>query len=792
MYESDYLCIDNGISGNMEIYPRMKIYPYMNAVETIIHFFRDKMSVFGRDILSVTVFLSVAFLAVSCSSGLKESYSCSQQKREARELIRRTIGNRDEAFDIRIGEPREDGKDWFSLYGENGRIVLEGNNGISVSSAFKAWLEDCCHCQVSWCGDNLTLPESLPIPTEKVTRVSPYKYRYYLNYCTFNYTMSWWQETRWQKEIDFMAMNGINAPLAVTGQSSVWQRVYNRLGLSTEDLESFFCAPTHFSWFWMGNLDGWGGPLPQSFIDRHEKLQKFILEKERRLGMTPILPAFTGHIPPAFAEKYPQAKIRHTSWEGFAPVSILDPEDSLFTVIGKMFMEEQTRTYGTNHLYSADTFNENTPPTHDSLYLSGMGRKVYESMAEYDPKAVWVMQGWLFYYNGAFWKEPEIRALFSGVPDDKMLILDLWSERVPVWNRTNGYYGKPWVWCMLHNFGQNPDFNGNVANVASGPSAALADPRGEKMMGLGVTMEGIEQMPSIYALMFENIWKDESTDISEFMGRYLRNRYGEDYSHTEKAWERLNRSVFDQSVSGGCVPSVVTGRPSLSVWGNRISERHINKYVKPLNSAWRELIGASKEFTSLCCHDGFRYDLVDVTRQVLTEYANTIHVAMCLAYDSGDIAGFKSEALNLLGLMKDLDALLATRKEFLLGRWIDDARAYGSNESESDKFEQNARNLVTLWGDKDCGIHDYAYRHWAGLVSGFYAPRWQRLIDSVTKTAEHGEKFNPETFGKSIREWEWQWTFGKEKYTTEPYGDEIEVCQRVFDKYSNNLLYEEE
>lgn len=165
---------------------------------------------------------------------------------------------------------------------------------------------------------------------------------------------------------------------------------------------------------------------------------------------------------------------------------------------------------------------------------------------------------------------------------------------------------------------------------------------------------------------------------------------------------------------------------------------------------------------------------------------------MCLAYDSGDIAGFKSEALNLLGLMKDLDALLATRKEFLLGRWIDDARAYGSNESESDKFEQNARNLVTLWGDKDCGIHDYAYRHWAGLVSGFYAPRWQRLIDSVTKTAEHGEKFNPETFGKSIREWEWQWTFGKEKYTTEPYGDEIEVCQRVFDKYSNNLLYEEE
>ncbi len=776
MYESDYLCIDDEMSEHTEIYPRMKIYPYMNALETIIHF------------SIATFFLSAAIFTVSCSSGLKDSYSGTEQEREARELIRRTIGDRDGTFDIRIGEPREDGKDWYSLYGENGRIVIEGNNGISVASAFKAWLEDCCHCQVSWCGDNLSLPEPLPVPTGKVTRVSLYKYRYYLNYCTFNYTMSWWQEERWQKEIDFMAMNGINAPLAVTGQSSVWQRVYNRLGLSDADLESFFCAPTHFSWFWMGNLDGWGGPLPQSFIDRHEKLQKFILEKERRLGMTPILPAFTGHVPPAFAEKFPSTKIRRTSWEGFDPVSILDPEDSLFTVIGKMFMEEQTRTYGTNHLYSADTFNENTPPTHDSLYLSGMGRKVYESMAEYDPEAVWVMQGWLFYYNGAFWKEPEIRALFSGVPDERMLLLDLWSERVPVWNRTDGYYGKPWVWCMLHNFGQNPDFNGNVANVASGPSAALGDPRGEKMMGLGVTMEGIEQMPSVYALMFDNVWKDTPTDVSEFMTGYLRNRYGADAPLTEQAWAMLNGSVFDQSLSGGCVPSVVTGRPTLSVWKNRISENHTEKYVKPLNSAWRELLQAACSSEGLRSHDGFRYDLVDVTRQVLTEYANTVHAAMCEAYDGGDMSVFTARASELMELMSDLDRLLSTRKEFLLGKWIADARAYGTTMAEADKFEQNARDLVTLWGGKDCSIHDYAYRHWAGLVSGFYAPRWQRLIDAVTEAAERGEKFDSEAFGKSIREWEWQWTFGKEKYAAEPSGDEIELCREIYAKYSDRVI----
>ena len=86
--------------------------------------------------------------------------------------------------------------------------------------------------------------------------------------------MSWWDEERWQQEIDFMALNGINMPLALTGQNSVWKRVYNKLGFSDSELESFFSGPAYYNWFWMGNLDGWGGPLPQSCMKKQEKLAK--------------------------------------------------------------------------------------------------------------------------------------------------------------------------------------------------------------------------------------------------------------------------------------------------------------------------------------------------------------------------------------------------------------------------------------------------------------------------------------------------------------------------------------
>jgi hypothetical protein len=36
----------------------------------------------------------------------------------------------------------------------------------------------------------------------------------------------WWDWERWEKEIDWMALHGINLPLAFTGQETIWQKVF--------------------------------------------------------------------------------------------------------------------------------------------------------------------------------------------------------------------------------------------------------------------------------------------------------------------------------------------------------------------------------------------------------------------------------------------------------------------------------------------------------------------------------------------------------------------------------------
>lgn len=732
-------------------------------------------------------FVLVALLVMSCSECPRSAadVDLDQQVKAAKALVGRVTAGRQSEFEVKIVPQQQDGKDWFAYYAADGKVVLEGNNGVSVASALNHYLKENCGWHLTWCGKQEVLPQVLPLPVEKVVKVTPYKYRYYLNYCTFNYSMSWWDFDRWQQEIDFMALNGINMPLALTGQNSVWQRVYRKLGFTDEELESFFSGPAYFNWFWMGNLDGWGGPLPQSFMDDHEQLQKKILYAERTLGMTPVLPAFTGHVPPTFEQKFPEAKVRKTEWVNFPEVSILDPEEELFTEIGKMFIQEQTALYGTDHFYSADTFNENTPPTNDSTYLAQMSAKVYSAMQDVDPDAVWVMQGWLFYHEREFWGDKEIQALLGAVPDDNMVILDLWSERHPVWNRTQAYYGKPWVWCMLHNFGKNINMSGNLNSIANDPANALNDPASKNMSGIGLTMEGIEQNPFVYAMMLENVWRDKPIDKDEFLRTYLIQRYGSLDETVFAAWQTLMASVYENTVNNGGQESIITGRPNFKVnpGGTTNTKSH---YVKgDLIRAWQQLISCAQTYGE---SDGFRYDLVDVTRQVLADYASILQQKVAAMYKSGNMEGFKAASEEFLGLVDDMDKLLGTREEFLLGKWLSDARNVGHTQQEKDLYEHNARNQITLWGNKDCRIRDYACKHWNGMMSGFYRPRWERFFEVVYKAMEQGEEYDEDSFIRSSKDWEWEWTLGHEEYLTESVGSEIEECLRIWEKYHQEIL----
>ncbi|PRY40128.1 alpha-N-acetylglucosaminidase [Spirosoma oryzae] len=721
------------------------------------------------------------FLITLCIANLTQAQSATPglDERATYALIKRILPSHAQQFTI-APIPKDGDHDAFELESQGGKIVLRGNNGVSVASALKHYLNEYAHCDISWNGTNLNLPSPLPVVPKKVHKTTPYQYRYYLNYCTFNYTMSWWDWPRWQQEIDWMALNGINLPLAITGQNSIWDRVYKSMGLTDKDLASFYSGPTFFNWFWMGNIDGWGGPLPHSFMERHEALQKQILARERELGMTPILPAFTGHVPPAFKDKFPKANVKRTNWDaGFDDVFILDPEDPLFPEIGRRFIQEEIKTFGTDHLYTADTFNENIPPTNDSTFLAQAGSKVYQAMAAVDPKAVWIMQGWLFVYQAKFWQQPQIRALLSGVPDDKMLILDLWSETKPAWRDTKAYYGKPWLWCMLQNFGGNIGMFGRMENVANDPANALHDPNAGKLRGIGLTPEGIEQNPALFALMLDNVWRDQPIQLDSWLNDYAHRRYGKVNADAEAAWQILRKTVYNGGLTEGTPESIISARPTFAKDGHRTLTT-LNYTPADLLPAWDHFLNATN---TLQTSDGFRYDLVDLTRQVLANHANALQQQCARDYDAKDTKALDQHSRQFLTLIDDMDRLLATRSDFLLGRWLESAKAWGQSPAEKALYEQNARDLITLWGDKNSPLHDYSNRQWSGLLRSFYKPRWQQFFDKAQASLKTGKPLDLTAFDQQMRDWEWNWVNSREPYPTTPTGSSVDVAKALYKQY---------
>lgn len=691
-------------------------------------------------------------------------------------LIKRILPKHAQYFEVAY-IPQDSGKDVFELESRGNTIILRGNNGVSVAGALNYYLKYIAHCDISWNGTNLNIPDPMPAVPQKIRKHTPYKYRYYFNYTT--YTTLFWDWDRWQWEIDWMALNGINMPLAVAGQNSIWDRVYKSLGFTDKDMDAFFSGPAYFIWFWMGNLDGWGGPLPKSWLKNAEELQKKILARERELGMTPVLQAFTGHVPPNFKNKFPSAQLRKTNWEGrFADTYILDPADSMFTAIGKKFLTEQNKTYGTDHYYAADIFNEMVPPSNDSMFLNDINKVVYRSMSAADSQAVWVMQGWLFVDKEAFWQPTQIKAALNAVPDNRMIILDLFSDLRPVWNRTEAYYGKPWIWCMLHNFGERISLFGDMDKIANLPSQTFHDPKAGQMKGLGVVPEGLEQNPVMYALMLENVWRDSPVEVNSWLKAYAHRRYGKENTHADSAWQILKRVVYNNQAPGQ--ESIITGRPTFS---KSTEWTYTEIFYRPgdLLPAWEHLLAAAPELQQ---SDGFQYDLVDVTRQVLANYATIVQQQFAKDHQRNDLDAFNTHSRRFLELIDDLDRLLATRKDFLLGRWLTTARNRGATPAEKDLYEKNARDLITLWGDKDCVLHEYAVKQWSGLLTGFYKKRWEQFFRHVTTAMEQHRPPDLKAFENQVKEWEWQWVNSHEPYTDQPRGNPVAVAREMHAKYA--------
>ncbi|XP_076439884.1 alpha-N-acetylglucosaminidase-like isoform X1 [Babylonia areolata] len=732
--------------------------------------------------LLCTCVIMVSAVEFEALNQLRSKSPASVQAATVSAMVKRVVGDRASEFVIVISpELSTTGKDVFKIHSVGSRLEITGTTGVAAAMGFYYYLKTYCDSQFTWGGEHIHLPSPLPPVSSPVVINVLDRFRYYQNVCTVSYSSAFWNWTRWERHLDWMAMNGINLPLAFTGQEAIFQRLYMEFGFSNEDLEEFFGGPAFLAWSRMGNIQGWGGPLPQSWIIKKLLLQHQILRRMRDFGMIPVLPGFAGHVPRAIVRLYPEVNVtRLRQWGHFnstySGTYLLDFNDPLFGKLGSRFIQLMESEFGVDHVYNADTFNEMLPKSNSTEYLATAGRAVYDAMRNADPDAVWLMQGWLF-INRGFWKGPQINALVNSVPKGRMIILDLISELNPQYVRSQSYYGQPFIWCMLHNFGGTMELYGALDNVNQGPSYGRHFMANSTMVGLGLTMEGIFQNEVMYEFMMENAWRPQPRNITAWISAYPKKRYGFTSPEIDQAWQLLKPSVYNCTKGHADFDDVlITRRPRTDY------DIHSDLWYDPnqLLKAWDNLLLGADQFSP---NSLFLYDLVDVTRNSLQIYSLMYYTELIYAFKHNDTVVVKKMGMKMVDLLSDMETLLASDSHFLLGRWVRDAVSYASDESDALLLQNNARNQITIWGPHG-NIVDYASKQWAGLFKDYYVPRWTLFADYLVQVINNKTKFNAGKFNQQVlQKVEIPFTFVQDLPPTEPSGDSVAIVKEIHTKY---------
>lgn len=680
-----------------------------------------------------------------------------------------------------IIQVKKGSSDFFELDQKGDKVVIRGNNYVNIATGLNWYLKYYAGIHLSWNGMTAELPESLPKVSTPVRKETNLSLRYDFNYCTYSYTMAFWDWERWEKEIDWMALHGINLPLAVVGQECVWKNMLEKLGYTKEEINKFIAGPAFLAWWAMNNLEGWGGPNPDSWYTQQEALQKKILKRMREYGIEPVFPGYSGMVPHDANKKLGLNVTEPALWNGFTRPAFLLPTDSRFNEIASLYYKELEKLFGKANYYSMDPFHELEDA--GSVDFDAAGKAVLKAMKDVNPKATWVIQGWT---------ENPRPEMIKNLNNGDILILDLFSECRPmwgipsIWKREKGYEQHDWLFCMIENFGGNVGLHGRMDQLLNNFYLTKNNPLAAHLKGIGLTMEGSENNPVMFELMCELPWRPEKFTKEEWLKDYLFARYGVRDEKITQAWSILADGIYNCPFGNnqqGPHESIFCGRPGLNNF-QASSWSKMQNYYDPTSTeaAARLMLEVADKYKG---NNNFEYDLVDIVRQSLSDRGRIVYNQTIADFKSFDRKSFAAHSQEFLNILLAQDRLLGTRSEFRVGRWIEQARNLGTTPEEKDLYEWNARVQITTWGNRVCandgGLRDYAHKEWNGLLKDFYYKRWAAYWQTLQDVLD----------GKPMVELDYYameepWTLAHNPYASQPEGDCVSVAKEVFNKVFPN------
>ncbi len=602
------------------------------------------------------------------------------------------------------------------IRGQGQGICICASGVRECARAYGYYLRTLALVHLSWNGDNRSAARFV-IPQTPVDVPETLPLNFAFNYTALSYTGTHWSQETWMKQIDRLALNGFRYVLVTSGMEEVWRGFLTDIGAASS-ASSFIANPCYAAWWHMGNLEGEGGPVSASLIAKEAGLGRAIVARLRELGMEPVLQGYVGFVPHDFT-RFPDYLLPQEQWVMYyTRPTVLRPDAPAFPSLAAAWYKNLERVYGFRaRAFCGDLFHESDIP--EGVDLTACARAVQRAMQCYSPGATWFVQAWAG--NPA----PE---LLEGTQPEHTVILSLEKDLSTGLPTARNFCGRRYVWCELANFGGKQGLFGGfgVLEKASGNADGAS--------GFGLLSEGLETNPIYYELFYERVNNRAVIDRHVFLSRTVLSRYGSKDARLVQALNLLANSVYspDGEREGG-PENILCARPCLdaqqvSTW----SCSDVFYDPRDISRAGSLMLAAAEDEPSLLENSCFRYDLVDVCRQVLAERARVL-LPLCKAAQ-GDPAAYAARAADFMALFPLLADVLATHEDFLLGAFLQGAAA---READSPgEMTRNLRRLITTWTPDVSPLSDYAHRQFSEMVRYYYMPRWAAFFRRGTEGAQ--------------------------------------------------------
>ncbi|NNG36865.1 alpha-N-acetylglucosaminidase [Nakamurella sp. DB0629] len=633
-------------------------------------------------------------------------------------------------------QPAQPGVDSYRVAAQRGRILIGGNSPAVLVRGLNAYLTEVAKVEISWNGDSLGANPRLPLPTKEITGKANAKNRYIFNDTDDGYTGAYRGWDEWQRTIDVLALHGVNEVFVPVGTEAVYLDTFTKFGYSKAEMLSWIPQAAHQPWWLLQNISSFPSPISETVLNQRAALGKQIVGRLDELGMKAVLPGYFGTVPDNFAARNPGAKtVPQGLWCAVQRPDWLDPTNAVLAAVAKEFYAASKARLGTAGLYKMDLLHEGGRA--GDVNVAAASKAVQASLETARPGALWAILGW---------QNNPLATTLNAVDKSKMLIVDGISDRYNNLNRETQWQGTPYAFGSIWNFGGHTTMGANIG-VWNQRYWAWKSKAGSALDGIAVMPEGSDNNPVAFEFLTDLAWAEGPADLTDWYTQYAQRRYGGTDANAAAAWNILASTAYNtpSGTWSEAQDSLFTAQPSLTVTHAATWSPGQMRYdAAAFAAALPKLLAVDPKLRN---SSAYRYDLMDVSRQVLANTSREMLPQIKKAYDAKDLTEFRLLTERWIGAMRLLDTVTGSNAQTMLGPWLAQTDQWGASEAERRELRTDSKLLLTVWlnrtGSVDGQLKDYANREWSGLISGYYLPRWQAYFDSLDAALVSGSSPKP-------------------------------------------------